>query len=82
MHGPMTVVGNPDNFQLGVSAHVGSGFLTQDRTEFLIAQIGPTVNYRFARQAVVFADLQYAARFRKEFSQGALFSVGARYMFD
>ncbi|MCB9678865.1 MAG: hypothetical protein H6737_27435 [Alphaproteobacteria bacterium] len=76
------IVGSPDNFQAGLSVHVGSGFLTNDRTEFLIAQIGPTVNYRVARQVILFGDVQYAARFRKEFSQGTLVTAGVRYMFD
>ncbi|MEZ4316518.1 MAG: hypothetical protein R3F61_03410 [Myxococcota bacterium] len=75
-------IGNPDNFQAGISAHIGSGFLTEDHTEFLIGQIGPTVNYRVARQVILFGDVQYAVRFRKEFSQGSLVTLGARYMFD
>jgi hypothetical protein len=76
------VIGNPDGFQLGLSAHAGSGFLTNDRTEFLMAQIGPTASYRVGRQVVLFGDVQYAMRFRKELSNGALVTLGARYMFD
>ncbi len=75
-------LGNPDGFQLGLSTHAGSGFLTNDHTEFLMAQIGPTASYRVGRQVVLFGDVQYAVRFRKEVSHGSLITLGARYMFD
>lgn len=76
------VVGNPDSFQAGLSAHIGSGFLTADKTEFFTILVGPTASYRFTRQVSVFADLQYRVRFRKELSNGAGVVLGARYMFD
>lgn len=75
-------LGDPANFQFGASGHLGSGFLTTDHTEFLTFDLGPMVSYRFARQTVLFADLVYQGRIRKEVSHGANFFAGIRYMFD
>ncbi|MEZ4236087.1 MAG: hypothetical protein R3F59_07980 [Myxococcota bacterium] len=76
------IVGNPDNFQLGAVGHIGSAFLTADHTEFLAFDLGPTVSYRFARQAQVFADVVYMGRYRKTFTHSGVGFVGVRYLFD
>lgn len=76
------IVGNPNKFQAGVSAHLGSGFLTNDHSEFFNIQLGPMITYRLNRQLTGFADLHATARFRKEFGFGGQAMVGMRYMFD
>ncbi len=76
------IIGDPSNFMFNAVGHVGSAFLTFDRTEHLSFDIGPGVSYKVARQVVVFGDLVYQARFRKEWSHSGNLFVGARYMFD
>jgi hypothetical protein len=76
------IVGNPNKFQVGLSAHLGSGFLTNDHTEFFNLQLGPTANFRFNRQVIGFVDVHATARFRKEFGFGNQAMAGVRYMFD
>jgi hypothetical protein len=71
-----------DKVTFGPTAHVGSGFLTTDHTEFLAVDAGPTVNVRVARSLLLHADALYMARFRKGWSQGGMLAIGARYMFD
>ena len=75
-------LGNTDGFLFGATAHVGSGFLTNDHTEFLTADAGITASYRFNRQMSVFAEAVYTVRSRKGFSNGANGYLGVRYMFD
>ena len=75
-------LGNTDGFLFGATAHVGSGFLTSDHTEFLTADAGITASYRFNRQMSVFTDIVYTIRVRKGFSNGANGYLGLRYMFD
>jgi hypothetical protein len=75
------LVGN-ENIRLNAVGHVGSAFLTDDHTEFLIADLGPGVNYRLTRQTQLFGDVSYMLRFRKDFSHSVNAFVGARYMFD
>lgn len=76
------ILGDPSGFQAGITGHLGSGFLTRDHTEFLIADVGPTASYRFTRQMQVFADVGYQMRFRKGWSNGMHVVSGVRYMFD
>ena len=75
-------LGNTDGFLFGATAHIGSGFLTNDHTEFLMADAGVTASYRFNRQMSVFAEAVYTIRSRKGFSNGANGYLGVRYMFD
>jgi hypothetical protein len=67
---------------LNIAAHVGSGFLTNDRTEFAFAQIGPAVTWRLGRSLNLWGEIDYTIRFRKVPSHGATGSVGLRVMFD
>jgi hypothetical protein len=75
-------LGNTDGFLFGATAHVGSGFLTSDHTEFLLADAGVIASYRLNRQISVFTDLVYTLRVRKGMSSGANGYLGVRYMFD
>ncbi|MBT3217797.1 MAG: hypothetical protein HN348_01790 [Proteobacteria bacterium] len=76
------IFGKPKGFQFGAVAHVGSGFMTSDHTEFLTADIGLTINYRFIRQMQFFTDVVYQMRWRKGASHGATMFTGVRYLFD
>ena len=76
------IVGKTDGLIVGFSAHVGSGFLTSNHDEYFQAMIGPSMNYRLARQATLFVDLQYLMRVRKDINHGAHGVAGVRYMFD
>ncbi len=75
-------LGNPSNFMAGATAHVGSGFLTTDHTEFLTWDIGPTAMYKVARSVQLHADALYQGRFRKGVSHGFTGYIGVRYLFD
>lgn len=76
------ILGKTDGFIAGFSAHVGSGFLTTDHNEFFQLMVGPSINYRLARQATLFVDVQYIMRVRKDLNHGAHGVAGVRYMFD
>lgn len=71
-----------DSMRFGISAHVGSGFLTNDHTEFLAFDAGPMVTIRASKTMMLFADLPYQFRWRKGSSHSINAFVGARYMFD
>jgi len=76
------IFGNPDTWQVGFTAQLGSGFLTTDHTEFLQANVGPMVTYKVARQVQLFADGTYQVRVYKGLGHGANLAIGARYLFD
>ena len=75
-------IGQPSGLMAGATAHVGSGFLTTDHTEFLTWDIGPTVMYKVARSVQIHADALYQGRFRKGYSHGFTGYAGVRYLFD
>lgn len=68
--------------RFGVTAHVGSGFLTNDHTEFLAVDVGPTLTWRASKTVSAFADIPYQFRWRKGASHSVNGFVGVRYMFD
>lgn len=71
-----------DKFRLGLSLHVGSGFLTANRSEFLLAQAGVNINYQFNRTLEFFLDIDYGLRVRKDLMHGAYGAAGLRILFD
>lgn len=75
-------IGKPDGLMLSAVGHVGSAFITFDHTEFLAADLGPSISYRAARQVQVYGEAQYMMRYRKGFNHSANVLVGARYLFD
>ena len=76
------IIGDPDTFQLTGSIYIGSGFLTTDHREFLLAEAGVGATWNFAPGVQAFGTLQYALRQHKGFKHGANGVLGARYMFD
>ena len=75
-------LGDPGGFQFGAVGQVGAGLVTIDHTEFLLVGLGPMVTYKFARQAQLFADVQYELRIRNDFQHSVAGFAGARYLFD
>jgi len=71
-----------DKLKLGISLHVGSGFLTRNRTEFLLAQTGLNIGYTATRTLEVFVDVNYGLRVRKYLMHGAYATAGLRILFD
>jgi hypothetical protein len=71
-----------DKFKLSVAVHLGSGFLTTDHTEFMLAQAGLNMSYLLSRKMEWYVDVAYGLRVRKELSHGAYGTMGIRVMFD
>lgn len=71
-----------DAVRFGVSAHVGSGFLTNDHTEFLAIDAGPMITIRASKTIMAFADVPWQFRWRKGASHSVNAFAGVRYMFD
>jgi len=73
-----------DRFRFEAVGLVGSAFITTDHTEFFTAGIGPGIVYKAARQAHVFAEMTYFARFQQRLglNHSANFTGGVRYYFD
>lgn len=76
------ILGQPEQAAFVVLADVGSGFLTDDHTEFLLAEGGAGMSYQFARDLRFFANATYTLRYRKGASHGANVYAGVRYFFD
>jgi hypothetical protein len=75
-------LGSPDKLMATAITAVGSGFLTDDHTEFMMLQVGGGATYRLNRNLQVYGDIEYTARMRKQVSHGANGYVGVRYLFD
>jgi hypothetical protein len=75
-------LGTPDKFMVNFVTAAGSGFLTDDHTEFLMVQGGAGATYRFGRSFQAYADVDYTLRYRKSFTHGAGMYAGVRYLFD
>jgi hypothetical protein len=76
------IVGNPKNFQLGLATHIGAAFATNDYTEFMIGNIGPSVTYKPSRTTQVFAEATYQVRYRQYIQHSGNLALGVRYFFD
>lgn len=71
-----------DKFKFGFSLHVGTGFLTNNRTEFFLFQPGVNISYAINRTLEFYTDVDYGLRVRKQFSHGLYATAGIRVMFD
>jgi hypothetical protein len=76
------IVGSPDTMQLNAVGGVGSGFLTNDHTEFLFIEAGIGGHYQIARSMQAFGNVMYSARWRKGYEHGPIAYAGVRYLFD
>lgn len=76
------VLGDPTGVQLNIVANLGSSFMTQDASEFLLAEVGVGGHYSLTETVQVNAEATYRARYRKEISHGGGLTLGVRYFFD
>jgi len=76
------IFGKPDKWQVGLVSSLGTGFLTSDRTEYLLAQGGPFATLRFGHDFEGYVELDADAHFRKEWTFGGSGQLGVRYLFD
>lgn len=76
------VLGDPDNFQMNVVANIGSGFLTNDYTEYIFAETGVGGSYMIDRRVQLAASITGGARYRKQVYPLTNAYVGVRYLFD
>ncbi|MCO4743850.1 MAG: hypothetical protein KC912_03615 [Proteobacteria bacterium] len=76
------IIGSPDLFQFNAVGGLGSGFLTNDHTEFLFLEGGVGAHYQFARSMQVFGNVMYTMRWRKGAQHGPIAYAGVRYLFD
>lgn len=76
------IIGSPDLFQLNAVVGLGSGFLTNDHTEFLFLEGGVGAHYQFARSMQAFGNVMYSMRWRKGAQHGPIAYAGVRYLFD
>lgn len=74
--------GDPTGLQLTLDTHAGSGFATDDASEFLLVEVGPGVTYGVTDNLVLFGSLTADLRYRKRASLSENMYLGARVMFD
>lgn len=74
--------GEPTGLQLVLDTTVGSGFLTQDFSEFVTvdAQVGGT--YMINRKVQLHAEVGGGVRYRLRVTHAESLSLGVRYIFD
>jgi hypothetical protein len=71
-----------DKFKVGVSAHVGAGFISSNHHEFFIGQLGANMSYQITPTLEAYLDVTYGLRVRKYLSHGLLGTAGLRILFD
>lgn len=76
------VLGDPERFQGVIIGMIGSGFLTNDQTEFAQAQAGLGATYTLDRHVQFHAEVTGGTRYRKRFYPIGSGSAGVRYLFD
>ncbi|MFT7520059.1 MAG: hypothetical protein ACI9MC_002203 [Kiritimatiellia bacterium] len=76
------LLGSPDKFSLNLVGTAGSGFLTEDHTEFLMLELGTGANYRIARNLELNVTAQAHLRYRKWTRMGVTSYAGMRVLFD
>jgi hypothetical protein len=76
------LIGNPDTGMLTVLGLIGSGFLTNDHTEFVFGEFGVGGTYRLNRSLELHGSAMGHVRFRKWARGGATGVAGIRVLFD
>jgi hypothetical protein len=76
------LIGEPSGFQVTAVGAVGSGFLTNDHTEFLVVELGGGFTHPLGRQVQLFGNVVGNMRVRKGTNFGATSYVGTRFLFD
>jgi hypothetical protein len=75
-------LGDPQGLMAVAVGSFGSGFLTTDHTEFMMLELGGGVSWEFARNLRLYANAEYALRYRKGLSNGMNGYAGVRWFFD
>lgn len=76
------LVGDPTRLQLTLVTLIGSGFLTQDFTEFAQGEAGVGGTFNPTRHMQIFAEATGGIRYRKRVYPTANATLGVRYLFD
>lgn len=76
------IVGDPTRLQLTAVTLIGSGFLTDDFTEFALGEAGIGGTFNPNRHMQVFAEVTGGIRYRKRVYPTANGTAGIRYLFD
>ena len=76
------VLGDPSDKQLVVTSVVGSGFITKDNSEYVLAEVGAGGTYNITEEIQAHANLALTMRNRKYISFGPNLYMGVRYLFD
>jgi hypothetical protein len=76
------LVGSPDKAMLTVIGLVGSGFMTEDHTEYVFGDFGVGGTVRASRSVEFYANALGHLRFRKWARGGMLGAAGVRFLFD
>jgi hypothetical protein len=75
-------IGDPEGLMAVAVGSFGSGFLTSDHTEFMLLELGGGGSMALARDLRLFANVEYAMRYRKGVSHGVNAYAGLRWFFD
>lgn len=73
---------DPGAIQPVLITNIGAGVLTNDNSEFAMAQVGPGMYWSLTEQLQLNAELTYDLRYRKTFFQSTSATVGLRFLFD
>lgn len=76
------LLGNADRLQFTAVTTIGSGFMTEDLTEFLVVEAGVGGTYMVARHVQLALSVTGGTRYRKGFFPTADGYLGVRYLFD
>lgn len=76
------IVGDPTRLQFTAVTLIGSGFLTEDFTEFALAEAGVGGTFNPTRHMQIFAEATGGIRYRKRVYPTVNGTAGVRYLFD
>jgi hypothetical protein len=76
------LLGDPNGLQLTLTTLIGTGFITNDNTQFFLADAGIGGTYTVAEGVQLYANIAMNVRHRKIVSYGPAAYAGARYLFD
>jgi hypothetical protein len=76
------LLGDPNGVQLVLNTLAGTGFLTEDSTEFGLAEAGVGGTWAANESVQVFASVADTLRMRKIVDYGPAAYAGVRYLFD
>lgn len=71
-----------DRFKFSIATHIGAAFVTENRGEFILWQVGGNANYLITRTVEFYVEVTYGLRARKDISHGVYGAAGLRFMFD